>query len=67
MAVYDEKHQLEVAEKQHVAASSLESSEIASPVDYDDLPDPDVGKTDEERAKLVRPLVFDCHFNAEVS
>jgi hypothetical protein len=54
----DEKAQLEVAEKQNGIASSLEGSGVSSPApEYDDLPDPDVGKTDEERAKLVRP----CH------
>lgn len=30
--------------------------------DYDDLPDPDVGKSDEERAKLVRSFSFDDCF-----
>lgn len=46
---------LEVTEKSNVVASDVSSSQISSPGDYDgDLPDPDVGKTDEERAKLVR-------------
>ncbi len=31
--------------------------------DFDDLPDPDVGKSDEERAKLVSPL-RDLMFNS---
>lgn len=52
----DEKAQMEMAEKQNAVASSLEGSGVSSPVpEFDDLPDPDVGKSDEERAKLVRP------------
>lgn len=43
-------------EKQNAVASDLESSGISSPAEYEDLPDPDVGKTDAERAALVRPL-----------
>jgi hypothetical protein len=39
------------SEKQEIVA--LESG-ISSPAEYEDLPDPDVGKTDEERARLVR-------------
>ncbi len=35
------------------AGSDIESSRMAAS-DYDDLPDPDAGKTDEERARLVR-------------
>jgi hypothetical protein len=42
-------------EKQHIVASELEGSGISSPPEYDDLPDPDAGKSDEERAALVRP------------
>ena len=54
MADY-EKSNLEIAEKPTVIGTSdIESSGISSPPEYDDLPDPDVGKTDEERAKLVR-------------
>lgn len=30
--------------------------------EYDDLPDPDAGKSDEERAKLVRSFPFDNSF-----
>jgi hypothetical protein len=46
-------------EKSHVVASDVSSSQISSPGDYDgDLRDPDVGKSDEERAALVRqPLL----------
>lgn len=41
-------------EKATVMASDVSSSQISSPGDYDgDLPDPDVGKTDAERAQLV--------------
>jgi hypothetical protein len=43
-------------EKQNAVASELESSGISSPAEYEDLPDPDVGKTDAERAALVRPF-----------
>lgn len=54
----EEKAQLEVAEKPHTTASSdiEKSSGLASPAEYDtdDLPDPDAGKSDAERAKLVR-------------
>jgi hypothetical protein len=42
-------------EKQHIVANELEGSGISSPAEYEDLPDPDVGKSDEERAALVRP------------
>jgi len=45
-------------EKQNIEASELESSGVVSPAEYDDLPDPDVGKSDEERARLVRLLPF---------
>jgi hypothetical protein len=41
-------------EKQHIVANELEGSGISSPAEYEDLPDPDVGKTDAERAALVR-------------
>lgn len=44
-------------EKQHMVASELEGSGISSPAEYDDLPDPDAGKSDEERAALVRPAL----------
>ena len=40
--------------QQELAAASLEGSGISTPPEYDDLPDVDVGKTDAERAKLVR-------------
>lgn len=49
----DEK-QTVFAEKPDATASELEASGISSPAEYDDLPDPDVGKSDEERARLVR-------------
>jgi hypothetical protein len=49
-------HQFDANEKSAVVASDVSSSQISSPGDYDgDLRDPDVGKTDEERARLVRP------------
>jgi hypothetical protein len=52
------------AEKQNVNGSDIESSGVSSPpAEYDDLPDPDVGKSDEERAKLVCcfPLPIFCN------
>ena len=44
------------------AAIYHDSSDISSGVgEYDDLPDPDAGKSDAERAKLVRSFsFFDC-------
>ncbi|KAF2800959.1 MFS general substrate transporter [Melanomma pulvis-pyrius CBS 109.77] len=39
-------------------AVSLESSGISSPAEYDDLPDVDAGKTDAERAKLDKALLW---------
>ena len=52
----DEKSTLDVLDKPNVTATSdLESSGNSSPpVEIDELPDPDVGKSDEERARLVR-------------
>ena len=45
-----------VTEKGHVVSNELESNSTSSPGEYyDDLPDPDAGKSDEERARLVRP------------
>lgn len=41
-----------------VASSDVESSQISHPIDDDELPDPDVGKTPEERAALVRPPIL---------
>jgi hypothetical protein len=51
----DDKQVVTPDEKQHIVANELEGSGISSPAEYEDLPDPDVGKTDEERAALVRP------------
>lgn len=48
---------LDVNEKNGaLATSDIESSITGtrSPLEDDDLPDPDAGKSDEERAKLVR-------------
>ncbi|KAF2713287.1 bodown198 [Pleomassaria siparia CBS 279.74] len=39
-------------------SASPESSGISSPAEYDDLPDVDAGKTDAERKKLDRALVW---------
>lgn len=64
MATYEKQAGLEAAqptlnEKSGVVASDNSSSQISSPGDYDgDLPDPDVGKSDEERAKLDKALVW---------
>jgi hypothetical protein len=45
-----------VAEKGQILSNELESNSTSSPGEYyDDLPDPDAGKSDEERARLVRP------------
>ena len=45
-----------VAEKGQIQSNELESNSTSSPGEYyDDLPDPDAGKSDEERARLVRP------------
>lgn len=64
MATFEKQPGLEAAqphsslEKNDVIASDVSSSQISAPGDYDgDLPDPDVGKTDEERAKLVQPAL----------
>jgi hypothetical protein len=55
-AAHPQGEHLAINEKSTVMASDVSSSQISTPGDYDgDLPDPDVGKTDEERAKLVRP------------
>lgn len=44
---------LEVNEKAGVIHSDVSSSQVSNQDHYDDLPDPDAGKTDEERARLV--------------
>jgi hypothetical protein len=46
-------------EKQQVVSLESGSSSPAELVDY--LPDPDAGKSDEERARLVRPLHLFFH------
>lgn len=44
-----------------IASSDIESSQLSNRgVDFEDLPDPDAGKSDEERARLVRPCDSDC-------
>ncbi|KAF2109941.1 major facilitator superfamily domain-containing protein [Lophiotrema nucula] len=53
------KDGLQVVEKPHTTTSSdLEASGVVSPAEYDDLPDPDVGKSDAERKKLDKALVW---------
>jgi hypothetical protein len=55
MAAVQQHSGLEANEKgQNVYADDVNSSQISSPSDLDEYPDPDVGKSDEERAKLVR-------------
>lgn len=56
-AVAQPHSNLEVNEKAQVIHSDVSSSQASAPggINYDDLPDPDVGKSDEERARLVRP------------
>ncbi|KAF2194241.1 hypothetical protein K469DRAFT_709749, partial [Zopfia rhizophila CBS 207.26] len=58
MAVTDEKAGLGVVEKPNI--SDIESSGVSSPPnnEIDDIPDPDAGKSPEERAKLVRPSLL---------
>jgi hypothetical protein len=49
------------------AAIYNDNSDLSSSgagIDYDDLPDPDVGKSDEERAKLVCSTI--SHISFEV-
>lgn len=38
---------------QAVYSNDVNSSQGSAPADLDEYPDPDIGKTDEERAKLV--------------
>lgn len=61
---------LEVNEKATAIHSDVVSSQNSSNAhDYDDLPDPDAGKSEEERAKLVRLLllvVFALGYNADI-
>jgi len=63
MATFEKQPGLEAAsqptpaysnEKSDVIASDVSGSQISAPGDYGgDLPDPDVGKSDAERAALV--------------
>jgi hypothetical protein len=54
-AVAPQHHSLDVAEKNTVIhGSDVESSQLSTPGDYDDMVDPDAGKSAEERARLVR-------------
>jgi hypothetical protein len=58
MAAVQQHSDLEVKEAnekgEHVYANDIDSSRISTPGDIDDLPDPDAGKSDAERARLVR-------------
>jgi len=54
-----EKITVDYAEKKAAGASDIESAGTRSPpAEYEDLPDPDVGKSDEEREKLDKALVW---------
>jgi hypothetical protein len=65
-AAHPRGEHLTVNEKSNVLTSDVSSSQVSSPGDYDgDLPDPDVGKTDEERARLVRPSLPSLGNNAD--
>ena len=51
---------VDTSEKGAVLHSDM-SSGNSMPGDFDDIPDPDVGKTPEERAKIVwQPLARSC-------
>lgn len=56
-----EKNHLDIVEKQDAVEKEYGSSGISSPAEFDELPDPDAGKSDEERAKLVRPCPLFAH------
>lgn len=49
----DPNANIDASEKGDILQSEISSGKSAPGV-YDELPDPDVGKTAEERAKLVR-------------
>ena len=54
MAATSETTTLEANEKgQNIYTNDVDSSQNSSPSDLDEYPDPDIGKSDEERAKLV--------------
>ena len=49
--------------KQQIVSNELESGTNTPPELYDDLPDPDAGRSGEERARLVQPVhIFFCAF-----
>lgn len=52
----DLHHTIDRSDNEKSAAIYNDNSDLSSSGvgDYDDLPDPDAGKSDEERAKLVR-------------
>ncbi|KAF2262120.1 MFS general substrate transporter [Lojkania enalia] len=59
MAHLNEKSGLEVTDDlKGNSLSEIERSGIDSPAEYDQLPDPDVGKSEEEREKLDKALVW---------
>ena len=54
MEVVPKHSTLEVNEKgQNIYANDVDSSQISSPGELEEYPDPDAGKSDEERARLV--------------
>jgi hypothetical protein len=57
MEVVPKHSTLEANEKgQNIYTNDVDSSQISSPGELDEYPDPDAGKSDEERARLVRRL-----------
>ncbi|KAF2744385.1 MFS general substrate transporter [Sporormia fimetaria CBS 119925] len=56
-ASHTDKLQVDYNEKKGTP-SEVESTGTKSPPEYDDLPDPDIGKSDEERAALDRALLW---------
>ncbi|KAF1850691.1 MFS general substrate transporter [Cucurbitaria berberidis CBS 394.84] len=58
MAAVQPHSNMDHSEKAIIAANSdVESSQISTPADYDDLPDPDAGKSPAERERLDKALV----------
>lgn len=55
MAAAPDLKALEANEKgEDIYTNDVNSSQTSTPGDLDEYPDPDAGKSDEERAKLVR-------------
>ncbi|KAI0581696.1 UhpC Sugar phosphate permease [Pyrenophora tritici-repentis] len=59
MAAAPQHTSLEANEKgEEIYTNDVNSSQLSQPSDLDDYPDPDVGKSDEERARLDKALVW---------